>query len=350
MTDGFVSGVELLSVRENKRLLSTGSSGIDELIGGGVASGMFYLFYGDADAVDHMTHQLLVNTLLGRNSSAESVYLNCGNYREEKTIFNAQLAAKLMKAANLDPLEALDRITVFCAFSEEQQEQVVNEVTEKIQNDGKVRTLVVHDIAKLFTSKGNKLDKERRKRINHLQHVVLRLWQTCAERDVAFIASCRAARYRKGSIPKPEGGLYLSHEANVILYLRKLDEKNSVLQAFLAKHPSIPQKAINFSYEKDECDDGTRTFKTAFHEELRSLINNYRAALVDPARREAFDVIMKAWTGEEEAMSYAKVPTVLDVMLLTAIVDNRRSIEDLTAQVSRLKEGVLKLKERLPRV
>jgi len=54
---------------------------------------------------------------------------------------------------------------------------------------------------------------------------------------------------------------------------------------------------------------------------------------MDPKRRDAFDSLIKAWSSEQGTMSYARIPTVLGVMLLTAVVDNRRLIEDLFDQV-----------------
>ena len=55
---------------------------------------------------------------------------------------------------------------------------------------------------------------------------------------------------------------------------------------------------------------------------------------MDPARRDAFDSITRTWTAEQSAMSYAKVPFVLEIMLLTAAVDNRKTIEDLQDEVA----------------
>ena len=39
----------------------------------------------------------------------------------------------------------------------------------------------------------------------------------------------------------------------------------------------------------------------------------------------------KVWSSEMGAMSYVKIPAVLDIMLLTAVVDNRKLILKLRA-------------------
>jgi hypothetical protein len=46
-------------------------------------------------------------------------------------------------------------------------------------------------------------------------------------------------------------------------------------------------------------------------------------------------------------MSYTKVPAVLEVMLLTAAVDNRKTIEDLQDQVAMLRSQLEKARSEL---
>jgi hypothetical protein len=59
------------------------------------------------------------------------------------------------------------------------------------------------------------------------------------------------------------------------------------------------------------------------------LRSRYRAALKDDAMQGAFDELWPAWSSEQGAMIYAEVLSVLDLLLLTAAVDNRREIEEL---------------------
>ena len=82
-------------------------------------------------------------------------------------------------------------------------------------------------------------------------------------------------------------------------------------------------------------------------QEIQNLTRSFREALMDPARRDAFDSIVKAWTAEQGAMSYAKVPSVLEVMLLAAAVDNRKTIEDLQDELQGLRSHVQKARSDL---
>ncbi len=63
------------------------------------------------------------------------------------------------------------------------------------------------------------------------------------------------------------------------------------------------------------------------------LRDGYRAALKDGAMQEAFDELWPAWSSEQGAMIYAGVLSALDLLLLTAAVDNRREIDELRALI-----------------
>lgn len=80
-------------------------------------------------------------------------------------------------------------------------------------------------------------------------------------------------------------------------------------------------------------------------EEIDNLERTYRRALIDADRREAFDRLIQTWSNELGAMSNAKVPTALDIMLLTAVVDNRKLIEEIGEQVGAIRSK-LELIER----
>jgi hypothetical protein len=70
----------------------------------------------------------MVDTLGVGDGTGKVVYLNCGNYREEKTILDIPRLVNHLKGYKLDLSECLERVLVFCAFSEEQQEQVIEKV------------------------------------------------------------------------------------------------------------------------------------------------------------------------------------------------------------------------------
>ena len=351
----FVSALTVLEEEQGEPRLTTGSADLDSLLGGGIRPGVFYLFYGDDESgIDTLLHHILVNTLLPASENGfegKAVYLNCGNYREEKTVLDVRQLTAFVKAAGLNPATAMDGIRVFLAFNEEHEEQVVEDVRRAILEDTSVKTLVVHNVAKLFNpeARGSR-GLDRLSGFTHLQNVVSKLWQACGSRNVAMVASCRPRPCGGGRLPKPEGGQYLRHTSNILVYLRKAESNTPHVQAFLMKHPDRAPRKIVFAFTNGGLGGMGRItvpFRTMLQEEMDELKRSYREALMNPARREAFDALMKACTAEIGAMSYAKVPAVLDVMLLTAAIDNRTVIEDLNTRVTLLQASLDKLNRKL---
>ena len=90
----------------------------------------------------------------------------------------------------------------------------------------------------------------------------------------------------------------------------------------------------------------TKSFRVIFKEQLRDL-RGFHNALMEASRRDAFDSLKRAWSSELGAMSYARIPYVLDAMLLTGLIDNRKLIEELYARFRLLESKVEKLASRL---
>ena len=70
------------------------------------------------------------------------------------------------------------------------------------------------------------------------------------------------------------------------------------------------------------------------------LKKKYRAALKDDEMQEAFDEFWSSWSSEQGAMIFAEVLSALDLLLLTAAVDNRREIEALRGELEGLRSEV----------
>jgi len=345
MMSGFKSGLEILSERLSLSRMTTGDADLDSLLGGGIEPGQFYLFFGDRESgVDRLIHQLLVNTLLPPERyglGGKCVYTNCGNYRDERTMLDTALLCRLIKAERLDPDKALGDIYTLTSFSEEQEERIFVEIEELLQKDQEIRLVAIHNIARLFTTerKGRNFGE----RIMRLQRLVYQLRRLCAERNVALVATCRPEKSGIKRLPRPEGGKYLSHTATIIVYLRRT---GNTVSATLIKHPNRPGKKINLT-GGDGLGRITLPFRIAFREELNNLKRTYREALMDSGRREAFDSLVKTWSSEQGAMSYARIPTVLEAMLLTAAIDNRKLIVELLEENMKIHSRLEKILEKL---
>ena len=77
----------------------------------------------------------------------------------------------------------------------------------------------------------------------------------------------------------------------------------------------------------------TESVRRRLQKEMVRLKRSYREALKDEARQKAFDEIWDAWASEMAAMINSSIPTTLDGLLLTAVVDNRRAMEEIRQEM-----------------
>jgi RecA/RadA recombinase len=347
----FRNGMQVLREHEAKPRLTTGSLELDSLLAGGVELGTFSLFYGDEERfIDRLLYNLLCNCQLPQERygfDGKAVMLNCGNYRQEQALLDLELATNLLKANGLDPARGLDQIIAVSAFNSDQAEQAVEEVCNIVNGDERVHLVVARNLAKFFIDDGVR-SKETLARIQQLQHLVAKLWQACSARGVSLVASCRPRRANTLRPSPPEGGTFLRHLAQVMICFRKKEESGTFL-AYLLKHPKRKPGIAELSLSHRDSVMGRLTipFRSQMQQEIENLTRSFREALMDPARRDAFDSLVKAWTAEQGAMSYAKVPSVLEVMLLAAAVDNRKTIEYLQDELRGLRSHVQKTQSDL---
>jgi hypothetical protein len=66
---------------------------------------------------------------------------------------------------------------------------------------------------------------------------------------------------------------------------------------------------------------------------MKMLRKTFRAALKENKLQEAFDALWPKWSSEMAAMIYSDIIQVMDLILLTSIVDNRRDIERLKHEI-----------------
>jgi hypothetical protein len=69
---------------------------------------------------------------------------------------------------------------------------------------------------------------------------------------------------------------------------------------------------------------------------MKHLKDRYRAALKENELQEAFDDLWPTWSSEIAAMIYAEVLSVLDLLILTSVIDNRREISKLKEKIQQL--------------
>jgi hypothetical protein len=90
----------------------------------------------------------------------------------------------------------------------------------------------------------------------------------------------------------------------------------------------------------------TKSFRQLFKEELNRL-KFFQEALMDPARRDAFDCLKRAASSELGALTYSYILTAFDGILLAGAVDNRKILIELSEYSKKLEENINDLRKQV---
>ena len=71
------------------------------------------------------------------------------------------------------------------------------------------------------------------------------------------------------------------------------------------------------------------SMRTRLQDKMLMLRKTFREALKEDELQEAFDELWPTWANEQAAMIFTEVLSALDLLVLTAAVDNRREIMKL---------------------
>lgn len=210
-------------------MLSTSGSGLEGLLGR-LEPGLFYLFYSDDGGrlADRVLLRLLVEAV--SDETRRAFYLVCGNYRRSRTVLDSEYLLSLIEAEGLDVSDALSRIHGVCAFSERQQIRSPSLVESVIAGGGEFCIIAAQQITKIFYGK----TALRYEDPAQFTGMVSKLKGLCGQGGIVLAATCRSSG-RGSPIPLPEGGSFLRHAANAIVYLRA--RKRGGVSAYLVKHP-----------------------------------------------------------------------------------------------------------------
>lgn len=136
----------------------------------------------------------------------------------------------LIEEAGLDMDDALSRIHIVCSFSEKHLIRAPDLVDGLLEGVDGFSLIAVQQLAKLFYGK----HALRHEDPAEFTGAVSKLKAMCFERGIVLVATSRASGRRR-PVPLPEGGSFLRHAANVIVYLR--GSRRGVSSAYVVKHP-----------------------------------------------------------------------------------------------------------------
>jgi RecA/RadA recombinase len=232
------SALEHYSTQGNCLKMTTGSGELDSLIDG-IQEGLFYLFYGDLIPLDALSHTVLVNCILSAKEHGFESMAVCFNntdyYGHGKMILNPEKIANTAKVANIEPKVVSKNLYIQTAYNSQHQLQIAKEIAYLIEDNRDIKLIVINNLTKFFR---DSRAERRLETASTVKEVISIINRACGKNKVAIMATGDSNLSSKGVIPRPIGGTYLKHIANVIVYVKNISTSTLLpsFKATLVKH------------------------------------------------------------------------------------------------------------------
>ena len=190
--------------------------------------------------LDALSHRLLVNCILSVKEhvfQSMAVYFNNTDYYGRgKMILNPEKIANTPKVANIEPRVVSKNLYIQTAYNSQHQLQIAKEIAYLIEDNRDIKLIVINNLTKFFR---DSRAERRLETASTVKEVISIINRACAKNKISIVVTGDSNRGSKGVIPRPIGGTYLKHIANVIVYL-----KNISASTFLPSS-NLPLLSIN---------------------------------------------------------------------------------------------------------
>lgn len=253
----FIRGDELVKIRRNVFRLTTGSSMLDKLLGGGIESQSITEFYGEyGSGKSQICHQLCLNVQLPPEEGGldgAALYVDTENTFRTERIF--QMAQNL----GLDPEEAIKKIIFAEAYTSDHQIFLLENADKVIKENG-IRLIIVDSLTSHFRSEylGREMLAERQQKLNKHMHRLIRLARGFNAAAVATNQVMSKPDVFFGNAIHPVGGHIVAHTSHTRVFLRK-SARGPVRIARLVSSPHLPEGEGIFRISERGIEDVTET-------------------------------------------------------------------------------------------
>ena len=208
-----------------KHHLLSDFNGLNQVIGGGFESNLFYLLYGSSHVINSALLSMAVAAQLPRTQGGlDSAVV----FIDNDNIFNPYSLIRLALSVNLNPNEVLARISVARAFIWNHLGEIVDNI-EALLEEQKARLVLISGLTTLFEGEFEP------KKHQMLLKIANKLRTLATDYDLIVTASTCLAQ---GSTHKPAGGKIMSHAPHVLIRAIQQGER---ITFDLMKHPSYPE-------------------------------------------------------------------------------------------------------------
>jgi DNA repair protein RadA len=249
----FIRADELLKMRQNISRLTTGSTEMDELLGGGLETQTITELYGEyGSGKSQVCHQLCVNV----QRPPERGGLDGGAlYIDTENTFRTERIVQMAEPLGLDPEEVVKKIIFAEAYTSDHQTFLVENADEVVKENN-IRLIIVDSLTSHFRSEylGREMLAERQQKLNKHMHKLIRLAR--AFNAVAVVTNQVMARPDVffGDAVHPVGGHIVAHTSHTRVFLRK-SARGPVRIARLVSSPYLPEGERVFKITKHGVED-----------------------------------------------------------------------------------------------
>ncbi len=232
--------------------LTTGSTTLDQLFGGGVeTNGIMELFGEFRTGKTQIAHQLCVSVQMPNSEGgleAGAIYIDTeGTFRPERIV---QMAERF----GLDYNEILKNIEVGRAYNSDHQMVLVDQFTDRAKNKD-IRLLVVDSLTSHFRAEyvGRGTLAERQQKLNKHMHTLLRLAEI---NNISVVVTNQVMAKPDqffGDPTTPIGGHIVAHACTTRVYLRK--SKGNRRIARVVDSPWLPESEAVFAITENGIED-----------------------------------------------------------------------------------------------
>jgi len=245
---GMVSAAQMLHIRRQMVMLTTGSTQLDRLLGGGIETGQITEVFGEFRCgKTQLCHTLCVACQMPtENGGAESKAL----YIDTEGTFRPERLISIASRYGLNEEDVLENVTYARAYNAEHQEKLLAEVGG-VFCESRYALLVVDSATGLFRTDyiGRNELAERQQSLNRF----LRKLQCIANEHGVAVVITNQVQATPGGGPgahmgpqiAPIGGHVISHASQTRLYFRKGKGETRVCKVY--DSPSLPEGEAMFA-------------------------------------------------------------------------------------------------------
>jgi DNA repair protein RadA len=217
----FETALDVMERRKDIGRINTGSTGLNELIGGGIETQAITEVFGEfGSGKSQISHELAVTIQLPPEQGgldAECVFIDTEN------TFRPERIEQIANGFELDMEEVLQKIHIARAFNSSHQILMAEKVNELIQSGTNIRLVIVDSLTAHFRAEyvGREALASRQQKLNQHLHTLQNLANTY--NTAVFVTNQVQARPDAffGSPTKAIGGHVLGHAATYRVWLKK---------------------------------------------------------------------------------------------------------------------------------